>query len=81
MNITRQNYIQQTSDIDFSKLSKALKEGDQFFKEFNDLYNDDESIKKAVDNHIKLINRHFEKKEKPLKQPKAQQKKTQKRRL
>ena len=53
--ITISNYSESTKAVDFSKLSKVLQDGDKFVKEFAEFYNDDADIKKAIDNHIKLL--------------------------
>ncbi len=73
--ITVSNYSKEIASLDFSK-SKVLQEGDKFFKEFSDLYNDDDDIKKAIDNHLRLINaelsKHSKKPERTTgKQPKS----------
>lgn len=58
--ITVSNYSKEIASLDFSK-SKVLQVGDKFFKEFSDLYNDDDDIKKAIDNHLRLINAELSK--------------------
>lgn len=58
--ITISNYSEKAALVDFSK-SKVLQEGDKFFREFSDLYNDDDDIKKAIDNHLKLVNAELSK--------------------
>lgn len=54
--ITLNNYSEQTKDIDFSKQSDVLQKGHKFFLEYSDLYNDDDDIKRAIDNHLQRLN-------------------------
>lgn len=58
--ITITNYPKETASFDFSK-SKVLQEGDKFFRDFSDLYNDDDDIKTAIDNHLNLVNAELSK--------------------
>lgn len=58
--ITLENYAEQTKDFDFG--TDALKEGDKFLKEFGDLYNEDATIKQAIDAHLAAVNKIMEEK-------------------
>ena len=54
--ITLQNYTEKTKGIDFSKQAEVIQKGHKFFSEYSDLYNDDDDIKKAIDNHLQRLN-------------------------
>jgi len=82
--ITQSNYFDSTKSVDFSKLSPTLQEGHKFMTEYAEFYNDDADIKKAIDNHISILNvelsREKPKEEKPKKEPSPKKEKTPKQR-
>ncbi|HAT77223.1 MAG TPA: hypothetical protein DCS19_10410, partial [Flavobacterium sp.] len=59
MKITIKNYLEQSEKIDFKK-TPHLEEGHNFFIEAIDVYDDDDTIKEAIDNHIIEVNDYFD---------------------